>query len=101
MFRPLAQSSAIGLRLSAPPSFEVVDVDERRVWIGLSNTTIERKNDTRPLDTSFFPGAVSSIVSRAAGGGTRVEIVLKQRAAHRERVEGDTLVVEFEHPAAP
>jgi hypothetical protein len=100
-FRPLPGSSAVVVRLSASPRFEVAEIGDRRVSIQLSNTIIERRNDARPLDTSFFPGAVASVVSTRSGSATRIDITLKRKTVHRERVEGDTLVIEFDHPGEP
>ena len=79
----------------------MTEIGERRVSIQLINTVIERRNDARPLDTSFFPGAVASIVSTRSGSATRIDITLKRKTVHRERVEADTLVIEFDHPAEP
>jgi hypothetical protein len=101
LFRQLPGSSTILVRLSAAPRFEVLEPDERRVSVELTNTAVGRRNDTRPLDMSFFSGPVASVVSRRAGDATRIDILLKRKADHRERVNGDTLIIEFDHPPQP
>jgi hypothetical protein len=99
-FKQLAVGSSVFMRLSRPPQFRIVESRDTLLVIELPNTIVERKNDARSLDTSFFPGAVATITPRRRGTSTVVEIVLKEKVAHRQRVEGDTLSVEFDRPAA-
>jgi hypothetical protein len=87
------------MRFSGPPRFSIAEPGEKLVVVELPNTTVDRKNDARPLDTSFFPGAVASITPRRRGSATVVEIVLKEKVGYRQRVDGDTLAIEFERLA--
>ncbi len=83
------------VRLSAPPRYSVSEGRDT-VVVELPNTGLERKNDARPLDTSFFPGAVAKVTPRRQGASMVVEIVLKERVGYRQRVEGDVLSIEFD-----
>jgi hypothetical protein len=60
-----------------------------------------RANDLRPLDTSFFPGAVARVTPRRDGEGYALEIALRERVVWQQRVEGDLLAIDFSLPDAP
>jgi hypothetical protein len=87
------------MRLSGPPRFSISE-ERDRVLVELPGTRVERRNDARALDTSFFPGAVSAVTARRRGTSTVVEILLKEKVDYRQRVEGDTLSIDFGTPAA-
>ena len=95
-FRPLADGSSVFLRFSGAPRFSIVEEPDGRIVVELPNTSFERRNDARPLDTSFFPGAVARVTPRRQGSTTLLEITLKRKVGYRQRVEGDTLSIEFD-----
>jgi hypothetical protein len=100
-FKLLPDASSVFVRLSGPPMFSIAKTGRRVLVIELPNTTVERKNDARSLDASFFPGAVATVTPKQRGTSTIIEIALKESVAYRQRVEGDTLAIDFDRPAAP
>jgi hypothetical protein len=60
-----------------------------------------RANDLRPLDTSFFPGAVARVTPRRDGDAYALEIALRERVVWQQRVDGDLLAIDFSLPEAP
>jgi len=99
-FRPLPGASRVFLRVSDGPRFAIAEVGDRLVRIELPHTEVQRKNDARALDTSFFPGPVAAISPRRQGTSTVVEIALKQRSTYSQHIDGETLTIDFE-PAPP
>jgi hypothetical protein len=59
-----------------------------------------RANDLRPLDTSFFPSVVKSIVPLRDAAGTRIDIHLRGATPHRVETDGDVLAIEFDAPGS-
>jgi colicin import membrane protein len=100
-FRQLPGISRVYVRTSATPRFTIQDVGEDTIRVELENTRIATRNDTRHLDTSFFPGAVALISPSRKGSTYVVDIKLKQRVPYQQRIEGDVLAVDFERPGAP
>jgi hypothetical protein len=99
-FRELPGASRVFVRTSAPPRFTIQDVGENVVRIELENTKVLRRNDTRFLDTSFFPSAVAMITPSRRGSSTILDIKLKEKVPYQQRIEGDMLAIDFERPAA-
>jgi hypothetical protein len=89
------------VRTSATPRFTIQDVGENTVRVELENTRVAKRNDTRHLDTSFFPSAVALIAPSKRGSTYVVDIKLKQRVPYQQRIEGDVLAIDFERPGAP
>ena len=70
------------------------------VRLEVENTRVSRRNDTRPLDTSFFPSAVAMITPSKQGTSYVVDIKLRKRVPYQQKVEGDVLAIDFERPPA-
>ncbi len=70
------------------------------VRLEVENTRASRRNDTRPLDTSFFPSAVALITPSRVGTSYVVDIKLRKRVPYQQKVEGDVLAIDFERPPA-
>lgn len=99
-FKQVPGASRVFVRTSATPRFTIVEADERTIRLELANTRVLRHNDTRFLDTSFFPSAVAMVTPRVEGSSYVVEIRLKERVPYQQKIEGDLLAVDFERPAA-
>ncbi len=99
-FRQLEGMSRVFVRLSGPPRFSIGEPSEDVVRIELPNTDVQRRNDARRLDTSFFPGAVATVTPRQHGTSVVIEVALKARVRYRQGVDGDTLYVDFDPPGA-
>jgi hypothetical protein len=98
-FRQLPDASRVFVRAAAEPRFSVEDGGQV-VRVVLDGARVERENDARPLDTSFFPSAVASVTPRRVGGDVVIEIALRDRVAFRQRLEGETLAIDFDLPPA-
>ncbi len=99
-FRQLPGVSRVFLRTSVPPRFTIQDVGENHIRIELENTRVVRRNDTRFLDTSFFPSAVAMITPSRRGSSYVLDIKLKQKVPYQQKLEGDMLAIDFERPAS-
>jgi hypothetical protein len=95
-FKLVPDGARVFVRLSGATRFRVAEPRENLVVIELPNTQVDRRNDARALDTSFFPGAVVSVTPKRRGTTVLVEIALRRRVAHRQHMEGDTLFIDFE-----
>jgi hypothetical protein len=92
--------SRVFVRTTVTPQFTIQDVGDDSIGVELQNTKVGRRNDTRFLDTSFFPTAVAMITPSKRGSTYVVDIKLKQRVPYQQRVEGDMLAIDFERPGA-
>jgi hypothetical protein len=99
-FKQLATVSRVFVKTSATPRFTITDVGDDVVRVEVENTRSTRRNDTRPLDTSFFPSAISMITPSKKGTSYVVDIKLKKRVPYQQKVEGDLLAIDFERPPA-
>jgi hypothetical protein len=99
-FKQLPTVSRVFVKTSATPRFTITDVGDDVVRLEVENTRSSRRNDTRPLDTSFFPSAVALITPSKQGTSYVVDIKLRKRVPYQQKVEGDLLAIDFERPAA-
>jgi hypothetical protein len=100
-FRQTDAASRIFMRISAAPRYRIVEEGEKKLRVELPHTSVARPNDRRFLDTSYFPSAVALVVPRREGSSTVLEITLREKVQYQQRVEGDTLSIDFEKPGAP
>jgi len=99
-FQQLADASRVFVRTSSPPRFTIQEVDDRTVRIEVENARVSRRNDLRFLDTSFFPSAVQMVTPSRQGTSYVLTVKLRQRVPFQQKVEGDTLAVDFQRPPA-
>ncbi len=99
-FQMMPDSSRVFVRTSSLPEFTIQEAGENLIRLELSNTRVRRRNDTRFLDTSFFPSAVAMVTPKRQGSSYVLEIKLKQHVPYRQKVEGDMLAIDFERPAS-
>jgi len=98
-FAQESSASRVFLRTTQPVEFNVTE-GEKVVFVVLENTGIAESNNTRPLDTSFFDTAVTSVVADAGPSRTvRVSIRLKEQVSYQTRQNGNELSIEFQRPA--
>ena len=64
------------------------------------NTRVPLRNDLKALDTSFFPTAVAKVTPVRQGKSYVLEIELRERVAWQQRIDGDTLCLDFDAPPA-
>jgi hypothetical protein len=99
-FKQLPQGSRVFVRTKAPPRFSVSEPRENVVRVEFLNTRVPLRNDLNFLDTSFFPTAVARITPTRSGRSYVLEIQLRERVAWQQRLDGDTLSLDFDRPAA-
>jgi hypothetical protein len=100
-FRQMPGVSRVFVRTSLTPQFTIQDVGDDTVRVELQNTRVTRRNDTRFMDTSFFPTAVAMITPSRRGSSYVVDIKLKQKVPYQQKMEGDMLAIDFERPGSP
>jgi hypothetical protein len=100
-FKQTAQGSRVFVRTKTPPRFSVSEPRENVVRVEFPNTRVPLRNDLNFLDTSFFPTAVAKVTPIRAGRSYVLEIELRERVAWQQRLDGDTLSLEFDRPARP
>ena len=62
----------------------------------LLDTKVNVENNTRPLDTSYFPGPVALVQAKRIGVGTHVEVRLRDAASWKVKRLGTTIAIDFE-----
>jgi colicin import membrane protein len=99
-FKQLPQGSRVFVRTKNPPRFIVSEPRENLVRVEFPNTQVPLRNDLNFLDTSFFPTAVAKVTPVRSGRSYVLEILLRERVAWQQRIDGDTLSLDFDRPAA-
>lgn len=97
-YRPLAGGAGrVFVKASEPVRFSVVATGPRSLVVELENARIGQRNTARPLDTSFFPGAVAYVAATEdrAARSVKVEIRLKASAPYQARLDGTDVVIDF------
>ncbi|MEI6225692.1 MAG: hypothetical protein WCS72_13110, partial [Deltaproteobacteria bacterium] len=100
-FKQTPTGSKVFVRLRSTPRFSVSEPEEKLVRVEFPNTTVPLRNDLKPLDTSFFPSAVAKVTPVRQGKSYILEIRLRDRVAWSQRIDGETLSLDFDRPAAP
>jgi hypothetical protein len=95
-FRPGGGGEVI-VRSDRPLDYGVTG-DGRAVLLHLRGAEIRRPNDRRPLDTSFFGGAVGRIVPQVVAGGVELRIELRAPVDYQLRQEDGVLAISFGAP---
>jgi hypothetical protein len=98
-FQQLPGASRVFVRTAQEPRFTIMEAGENLIRVELANTRVKRRNDSRFMDTSFFPTAVALVTPKREGSTYVVEIKLKERVPYQQKVEGDMLAIDFERPA--
>jgi hypothetical protein len=99
-FKQTAQGSRVFVRTRTPPRFSVSEPRTNVVRVEFPNTRVPLRNDLNFLDTSFFPSAVAKVTPIRAGRSYVLEIHLREQVAWQQRLDGDTLSLDFDRPPA-
>ena len=84
------------VRTNEPVRYTVSQADDHTVVLELENTTLQRSNDRRPLDTRFFGGPVLQVAPRPAGGkSVRVAVTLRDKVEYQARQDGNEVSLQF------
>jgi hypothetical protein len=88
--------SRVFVRTNEPVHYTVSMADDRTVVLELENTSFQRSNDRRALDTRYFGGPVVQIAPRPAGGKTvRVSVTLRDKVEYQARQDGNEVSLQF------
>jgi hypothetical protein len=98
-FKLTPQGSRVFVRTRNPPRFSVSEPQANLVRVELPNTRVPLRNDLNALDTSFFPTAVARITPVRSGRSYVLEIQLRESVPWQQRLDGDTLSLDFDRPA--
>ncbi|WP_304504057.1 AMIN domain-containing protein [Corallococcus sp. EGB] len=97
-FQQRPDSSRVFVRTNDPVRY-TVSGSGNQVVLELENTRVVESNNTLPLDTHFFPSAVSRVEAFAGAGQTvRVVIQLKQGVRYETRQDGGLITLDFPRP---
>ncbi|RKG91173.1 AMIN domain-containing protein [Corallococcus terminator] len=97
-FQQQPDSSRVFVRTNEPVRYTVSE-SGNQVVLELENTRVVESNNTLPLDTHFFPSAVSRVEAFAAAGqSVRVVIQLKQGVRYQTRQDGGLITLDFPRP---
>ncbi|RKG63234.1 AMIN domain-containing protein [Corallococcus sp. CA054B] len=97
-FQQQPDSSRVFVRTNEPVRY-TVNGSGKQVVLELENTRVVESNNTLPLDTHFFPSAVSRVEAFSGAGQTvRVVIQLKQGVRYETRQEGGLITLDFPRP---
>ncbi|MCY1045498.1 AMIN domain-containing protein [Corallococcus sp. bb12-1] len=97
-FQQQPDSSRVFVRTNEPVRYTVSE-SGNQVVLELENTRVVESNNTLPLDTHFFPSAVSRVEANPGPGqSVRVVIQLKQGVRYQTRQDGGLITLDFPRP---
>ncbi len=93
-FQQMAEVSRVFVRLDGKARYRVIEGGNKLV-LELLSTSINVKNNERPLDTSYFDSPVTRVQAVRDGDITRVEVALREDAPAQVKRIGTTIAVDF------
>lgn len=93
-FQQMADVSRVFVRCDGKAKFREVKADGAFV-LELVNTSINVKNNERPLDTTYFNSAVQKVQAVRSGENTRIEVKLRDAVPHKVTRIGNTIAIDF------
>ena len=98
-FQMAGQGGRVFVQTTEPALYEIVPGDPNEVVLELRNARIHSKNDTRLLETGWFPTAVTSVkANQKKGSVVRVTIKLREIVGYDLRQEGNYVFLDFRPP---
>jgi hypothetical protein len=97
-FQMQGAGGRVFLQTTEPAIYNIVASDPGEVVLELTDTRIQSSNDTRRLDTSWFPTAVVSVDARSQKNLVRVTGKLREVVGYDLRQEGNYLFLDFRPP---
>ncbi|MCX7944260.1 MAG: AMIN domain-containing protein [Deltaproteobacteria bacterium] len=98
-FQVSASGSRVFVKTIYEAEYSIKEKDDKTLVVEIYNTDIPKKNNRRPLDTSFFNSPVAYISPQVEGGHMKVvkiEIRLKKRVPFITKQESNALYIDFE-----
>jgi hypothetical protein len=87
--------SRVFVRLDGKAKYRQFRQGDERVVVEFVNTAVNVKNNTRPLDTSYFETPLTSVQAVPTGDNTRLEITLRGPVTWEVKRIGTTLALDF------
>lgn len=101
-FQMVGAGGRVFIQTNEAPVYEVVPSGPDQVVIDLPSTKLHRRNDGRPLQTAYFPTAVTRVnADRKGRDKVRVTIDLREQVGYDLRQEGNYLILDFRAPTKP
>lgn len=101
-FQMVGAGGRVFIQTNEAPVYEIVPSGPDQVIIDLPSTKLHRRNDGRPLQTAYFPTAVTRInADRKGRDKVRVTIDLREQVGFDLRQEGNYLFLDFRAPTQP
>ena len=91
----MADVSRVFVRVDGKARYKQYREGSSKFVLELVNTSVNVKNNTRPLDTTYFNSPVSKIQAVPAGENTRIEISLKESVPFKIKRIGTTIAIDF------
>ena len=95
-FRQMAGLSRVFVRMDGKARYRQYREGDTFI-LELVDSSVPVKNNTRPLDTSYFNGPVSRVQAVPSGDNTRVEVKLRESVPFTVKRIGTTIAVDFSH----
>ncbi len=101
-FQMAGQGGRVFLQSTEPPEYTIIPGEANQVILELSDARLHSRNDGRPLETGWFPTAVSRVDARQLRGNrVRVTVDLREVVGYDLRQEGNYLFLDFRPPTGP
>lgn len=101
-FQMAGQGGRVFVQSTEPPEYTLVPGEPNQVILELTDARLHSQNDGRPLETGWFPTAVSRVDARQLKGNkVRVTIDLREVVGYDLRQEGNYLFLDFRPPTGP
>ena len=97
-FQMLKDGSRVFVKTSSPADYNVVEAGPNKIVLELQNTFIQSKLNRRPLDTAYFPAAVTNIAPRAAKKNVNIEMKLRENVKYTVKQDESTIIIDFAKP---
>jgi hypothetical protein len=101
-FQAKGDRARVFIQTDGNPIYEVASSAPDRVVLDFPSAKLHTRNDSRGLDTAFFPTVVRAIYPRQLGKQlVRVVIKLREPARYRLKKEGSFVHLYFDPPKEP
>ncbi|MEE2787975.1 MAG: AMIN domain-containing protein [Myxococcota bacterium] len=98
-FQMRGQGGRVFIQSTEPAAYDIAPSPPNQIIVNLPNSRLNTRNDRRPLDTGWFPTAVSSVRAvQRKNNVTEVTISLRQVVGYDLRQEGNYIFLDFRPP---
>lgn len=94
-FQQMAEVSRVFVRCDGKAKFRELKEGSTSFVLELVDTSINVKNNERPLDTTYFNTAVQKIQAVKSGSNTRIEVKLRDAVPYKITRIGNTIAIDF------